>query len=347
MINSSKIQKKISELNEVKKKLLSKIDFTTPTNDKVVYSTAQFKDKDGTSGSTPEDLSIILTKVMDSCVSYVNQIKKIPYVESDSNEDINRFSIFPTTSIKENGTILSSVPLDSVMNSISLSEVSHGFGPITLEVIMDGYDNDKNELYIVRINIRLLLQDYFNLSNSDKKITFEPGFINADDIFIIGLKATTDLEEGSFYTSGIIKASFSWDGKSNKKKYQFNSEQIENVFLSKNSVKSGNTYMWSIITLADTEISIEDSTGVMYPTEYDKSINNRFELNAVLSSLIAQEKRLGVSGLVLSSENFTGIRRVLCSPRYDFIQKRNLSGKVIMNNPIRLNTILKDDIDGL
>jgi len=347
MINSSKIKNKLLELNNLKKELISKIEFTTPGNSKKVYSTVPLKEKQGTHGSTPEDISVMLNKIMETCVSYVNKIKDLPYIESTDKENINRFFVCPTTGIKENGTILSNVPAMAILNDISISDVNHGFKKISVDLFLESSNIENTELYIVRINPRLSLRDYFNLSESNKKITFSESFINIDDIYIIGLKSKIDLENNTYQTNGKISISLSWDKKDENSSFQFQNESSQEVYLPKNETKKGNTFMWSIFSISDIDASLQDNIGNKYNLQVDKSINNTIMDGASISVLSINNKDISIADLNLSSENFTGIFRTIYHPRYDFIKTKDLTNKVLMNNVINIDTIIKDALDEL
>lgn len=346
-MNKNKIQNKIEELNEIKKDLLRKSDLLSKDNKTYIYSTTSLKDKTGIQGSTPEDLKNIINEIMKVCVTYVEKIKDVPYIEAKNDSQRNLTRITPSSNIVTHNTKLQNVHLQSIFGFLNSSDIFHGYDYFNIKTNIPSYSKGDNEIFLTRLNIRLNIEETFVLSMNDNFLKMSADFLNPDDIFFIGVRASRDLKSGKYNITGNIKSSISFKKDEREIESLFSEAENEYVYFGEEDLKRGYSYMWTMYTISDIDVEITDNFPDMYKTEKDSSMNNQLTTSKFLSFISADNKNMDIRHMKLSTNNFTGVRRILYSPRYDLIQNDIPKNQIIVNNIINIQSLIEEALNEL
>lgn len=336
---------KISLLQSEKANLLKKSEFINPSNDKKIYSSQSLSEKDNTSGSTPSDIISILKTIMETTKSYIDEVKKYPFVEGSKSQEES--SIIKISPHKDNSkaNIVSGATISNIERYIPDSVVSHGIDYMKFSVYADFYIEAMHSISVTKINTRTRGKEVYIINGSGGEVTIFGKDINIDDLFIISVATKEDMPSSSISLDGFASVITRSGGSDYDKTIPFSSSRNPQPFTSGNLIM-GSNFAWCATSIGETKLELNSSASSVDITK-NLSLGALFTPRSKIISISGNGETSGISSMNLAVGVKTGAFDPFNSFSYDVSQQRTSSNKALMNNIIGIDTILKDAINDL
>jgi hypothetical protein len=358
------LSKKIQELEEEKLKLIKKAAFLDPDNDMFVYHTMQLSKISGTTGSTPSNLSEILTKIVEEINKYAEYINSIPNKETSvlkRDRGVEKYAIFSTKGLipapvtwKEISTDLT---FSSVQQYLPMSKYRGFAKKIKIKsstAFRKGgidYADIDYDIVLYRINLRKnIIEEYF-ANGSYVDVTIDNDHLYGDDFFIIGFKPKLPLIKTSIYYSNL---SYSIDiegedGSMLSKTYTIGNTKVGNIIPNADCSEGNMVVYWSMFSLNEFNINCTDVSGnvTQLLPDVNTDLASSYDGNKIIT-LSSDGIAMDVSRYNISYRKGISNRFVVIDDRYRLYDMMdNGISSIIIKNVIPIDVIIERAIHEL
>jgi len=356
---------KINELNSVRDTLINKDAFLNPDNEIFIYHSLPMSKINGDTGSTPNNLSEIMDKVVLSIMDYVDYISSIPNKESSVIMRDRGVSTFAIVSEKSNiavpitwTKIGENLPFESVQQYLPVSDYLGFVKMIEIKASHtfrkggeSGVDIDAS-VVLLRINSRLNICDRYESYGGIIDVFIDGESLYGDDIFIIGFVPKVKILTTSIYYSDL---SFSinisgQDDSSTTLGRTIGGTQVGNIIPDvDDEIVNGMAY-WSMFTLNDFRVDVKNSKGdtvSAMPPDPNSDFANLFSGN-IITEIIVDGISIDVSEHNISYRSGISSREIIVSDTYKLYDKNDTGVSTIVFKNVRpVDIVLEEAISEL